>query len=663
MLCTACRQPLLQGFQELTCTACEASLPLIEGIPSFTENHEYFFGEISRESMRQLAASVAAEGWDTAFAETCSRQSTAMNQYLRQYIADASRGNWKYLLDFPEPSTVLDFGCGWGETTLALSRSASHVVSMDLTFERLLLLRARSVDCGANNVTFAHGGDTLPLPFADDSFDAVVMNGVLEWVPVTKTGDPRRSQLEILREFRRILKPSGQLYVGIENRVGLRYFAGKIDEHSQMKYTSLMPRTVANLWSRLRRGQPYRTYTYSRAGYTRLMREAGFESLKFYCPYPDYREFERVVPVVTEETTRLFQPSARWKQMLLKTPGMPTLLQWSLSSFSIVASDKPSASSLLMRVVEQVSAEIDLDLRTPSSYHSKPIGEIAAFCAIGNEQAPSVLLRIAETPAAIKARLASAYHLETLWNDRADSGLAMQVIPRSLGQGTLSNGAYTAEEIKPGAIWQKSPSARVQPGKALIAVARWLVKFQTATKSGESWDRDELRMHGQALDTRAQSLVADLPAKSTPWDWSSPLDDIGNVPVLISHGDLHLGNALFAEPGVSLSGIVDWDLGSMRGLPLTDLVYLLLMYGMEVRGRSYAEAVKTIIQRQNLSEVERTVITDYQSAFNITDAYGRYATKVAILQNIVSLSDRRPEGFSKLLGQFQDLPAWILSRS
>jgi ubiquinone/menaquinone biosynthesis C-methylase UbiE len=656
--CTRCCVEFDSSGDRLRCPSCGANASVHDSIPSFTDNDDYFFGEISREDMVELAAAVGRIGWDAAFDEMCDKQTDGLREYIRQYIADASRASWKYLLQLPDDGTVLDFGCGWGETTLSLARSVRRVVSMDLTMERLLLLQARTRDQGLSHVTFAHGGDALPLPFANETFDAVVLNGVLEWVPVTGDGDPRQCQLAILRELRRTLKPTGQVYIGIENRVGLKYFLGSIDEHSRMKYTSLLPRWLANQWSRAKRGEDYRTYTYSRRGYTQLLEEAGFQQADFHCPYPDYREFDRIVPVTAGAVKRLFRPTSAWKRAILQTPLCSQLLKWAVPSFSIVAGNAAPDASRLHRIVNDVSSRIGVDLETPVSLHSRPIGEVFAYCARAGETEPTILLRIAETQTAIDARLASAKHLESLWEH--GQGQCMEVIPQSKGHGIVTDGVFTAEEFKQGVSWQKIDHYRITPGNALAAVSGWLTDFQMATKSHETWKPREMRAHVAALSRRVQELLPVSPEglsqqNRTPSP-GSKTERFDGIPVVVSHGDLHLDNVLFSQTDGTLTGVIDWDLGSMRGLPMTDLIYLLLVYGMEVKGQTYSRTVQSILNPTSLSAAERKALQEYETAFALDGAYRTFAIQAAVLENIVTLSARRPAAFKRLENDLMTLP-------
>ena len=148
------------------------------------------------------------------------------------------------------------------------------------------------------------------LPFAEKSFDVVIMNGVLEWVgSYLKTGDPLNIQQKCLKEVRRVLKEAGELWIGIENRFGLKYLQGEPDDHLRyyspkkpVSYTTVVPRIIANLMTQKALGIPYRTYTHSFWGLKRLLKRAGFKEAEFYYPLEGYRAVAaKIYPVQSRE--------------------------------------------------------------------------------------------------------------------------------------------------------------------------------------------------------------------------------------------------------------------------------------------------------------------------------------------------------------------------
>ena len=96
---------------------------------------------------------------------------------------------------------VLEVGCGTGVLTRRLARwdEVGEVVGVDLA--PALLARARELAADLPNVAFQEA-DARALPFAGESFDAVVFDSTLSHVP-----EPERA----LAEARRVLRPSGRL--------------------------------------------------------------------------------------------------------------------------------------------------------------------------------------------------------------------------------------------------------------------------------------------------------------------------------------------------------------------------------------------------------------------------------------------------------------------
>lgn len=277
------------------CTSCGRTWPRREGILAFTaEAREYaFLSRLQQFDMpgieETLAAAAAEHGWQTALTSYCRQaKNVAESNFIMHYTLEERRAAWKLLLPLNQETVALDYGCGFGVYSLNLARTCRHVFALDLTFARLKFLHLRNAQMGVNNITPVWAGDRLPLPFPDGSLDLVIMNGVLEWVAVRGSEPPESIQTAYLREMQRILRPGGHLYLGIENRYGYGYFLGKRDEHSNLRFATLLPRRLANLYSRLWRGKPYREYTHSPERLCAMVVEGGFSQIRLYAPIPNY---------------------------------------------------------------------------------------------------------------------------------------------------------------------------------------------------------------------------------------------------------------------------------------------------------------------------------------------------------------------------------------
>jgi SAM-dependent methyltransferase len=108
------------------------------------------------------------------------------------------------LLDPKWGESVLDVGCGTGETLRRLSDAGLRVVGLDGSEAMLAVARQKL----GSVPLFA--GDAASLPFDDASFDAAILNTTLEFVD-----DPLAAIRELTRVARR------RVYVGVLNRWSL----------------------------------------------------------------------------------------------------------------------------------------------------------------------------------------------------------------------------------------------------------------------------------------------------------------------------------------------------------------------------------------------------------------------------------------------------------
>jgi ubiquinone/menaquinone biosynthesis C-methylase UbiE len=151
----------------------------------------------------------------------------------------------KYIMTEPS-GLLLDGGCGTGHFDAALGGRRASIIGLDSSFE--MLEYARSKYCMQNLVH----GNVETLPFLLDSFDTVVMLTALELL-----GAPQSA----LSEARRVLKPSGRLFVGYLERFSpwglFRRFRGLVGD---------------SFWRKV--------HFFSRPEIKSLMTRAGFETIR-----------------------------------------------------------------------------------------------------------------------------------------------------------------------------------------------------------------------------------------------------------------------------------------------------------------------------------------------------------------------------------------------
>ena len=295
LACPNCGKDVDNIDAECRCAACGVVGHEIDRILCFNDP-SYYWGEVSQVEMRRINELAAELGWCSAVKEAVA------DSELQDYICSDKRADFRHVWDVPRSATVLDVGAGWGAIASALGQHFARVVAVEGVLERCRFIRTRTHQMNLPNVTTICA-DFLRLPLRSEQFDVVVLNGVLEWSAIARQGECRELQLNFLRRVRDLLKPSGFLCVGIENRIGLSMLRGEVD-HSGMPYTSLMPRKIADMLCRLKPKQfrsstntGYRTYTYSLAGYRKLFRDAGFRSTQAFHAWAGYNAPSLLLPL------------------------------------------------------------------------------------------------------------------------------------------------------------------------------------------------------------------------------------------------------------------------------------------------------------------------------------------------------------------------------
>jgi SAM-dependent methyltransferase len=99
---------------------------------------------------------------------------------------------------------LLDAGCGTGQFATAYALAGLAVTGIDLSPEMIRRATEHGRELGVD-VTW-HVGSVDAIPAADGAFDAVHARVVLHFTP---------SPADALREFRRVLKPGGRLFVSV----------------------------------------------------------------------------------------------------------------------------------------------------------------------------------------------------------------------------------------------------------------------------------------------------------------------------------------------------------------------------------------------------------------------------------------------------------------
>lgn len=183
---------------------------------------------------------------------------------------------------------ILDIGCGSGSVSRCLDQAGWQVVGIDISGEGI----SRYAEKGFSGaLTDAERG----LPFKKGVFDAVWISEVVEHLVDFRN---------LFQEIRRVLKPSGRVYLTTPNSVfygyRLLYLLGQCPTELQ---------------------HPYHVRFFSFRYITRILAEAGFapekkigQNIYFMIPRQMVQSAERLIPQMTRHILRLLR--------ITKVPGL-----------------------------------------------------------------------------------------------------------------------------------------------------------------------------------------------------------------------------------------------------------------------------------------------------------------------------------------------------
>lgn len=176
---------------------------------------------------------------------------------------------------FEKNADVLEIGAGCGAVTGCLCENAKSVTGIELSKKRSLINAYRHKECGNLKILVANFKDVYDK--LNKKFDYITLIGVLEYARSYMSG---KKSFEMLLEcINTLLNENGKLIIAIENRFGLKYFAGCKEDHLGKAFVGLEGYDNDNLGVK----------TFNKPELENLLKSVGYINYKFYYPYPDYK--------------------------------------------------------------------------------------------------------------------------------------------------------------------------------------------------------------------------------------------------------------------------------------------------------------------------------------------------------------------------------------
>ena len=225
----------------------------------------YTDGAIEDE-MLEIAKTCPEEKWNQVIAERKSWPILYHYSHIRENIL-----SW---IPFTGNESVLEIGAGCGAVTGALCKKAAKVTCIELSRKRSMINAWRHKDF--RNLQILMGNFQDIERNLTDKYDYITLIGVFEYGEAYIQSET--PYVDFLKIISRHLKPDGKIVLAIENRLGLKYWAGCTEDHFGTLFEGLEGYPTTN-----------GVKTFSRKELSEILRKAGNLQAEWYYPFPDYK--------------------------------------------------------------------------------------------------------------------------------------------------------------------------------------------------------------------------------------------------------------------------------------------------------------------------------------------------------------------------------------
>ncbi len=200
--------------------------------------------------------------------------------YPLMYHLAELRGNIIQWVPISKEHSVLEIGAECGAITETLVQKAGKVTYITDTKLQDNIIRMR-IEKNISNLNKSkitgYYGQYCEIENKLEKYDYIILVGNFRYAS-EMLNDSKNPYVELLKQLRIHLKQSGRVILADANRLGLKYFAGCQEDYFGGYFEGIegYPTT-----------QGFKTFTHCE--YMQLLKDAGYENIEFYYPYPDYK--------------------------------------------------------------------------------------------------------------------------------------------------------------------------------------------------------------------------------------------------------------------------------------------------------------------------------------------------------------------------------------
>ena len=643
--CPKCSGWIARQDGNLRCQGCQTLYSIRDGIIDFRVNNTI----VTENPTSALANRLSAYNWPQivrSFVNQAVNKHSAVDD-----LTSHSRYAWKLLLDLKPHTTFLHIGCEFGNLTSNIVPHVGKIYAVDLDFSHLQFAKRRcSIFQPHDDIIFVALDDATRLPFQDESIDCVVLSGILarlgeeKLTPSIDSTEKHYSpeillkwfkrsnsdglQINFLRETRRILKSTGQLFIACENLLNFTLSPLHPNQRTVLTHGAFGSKRLAYMYSIVLDKLSARGRIHSIAGYEWILRRAGFQNTECFGLWKDDKHLDEITPADTRITN--WQPYAR--------RGLKEKIKFNkyfMPAFGIIASSANKDSSrLLDRLVAQIEQQLSLQIGdNPLIIRRYLVSKKEKLVIQGDFGKLGVIVKIPLNDAAFMSAETNALHLKHLYN--ADN--KSKFFPKLLLHGEINKLHYFVETQITG--YPLGEFLRSKGRTSMLASVSRLLDELNPKPSLNQVHPFTGQLYEQHVENRLSNLFEVVHDQSIRKQLQASFHKILygiDVYVGLTHGDLSLSNILVANNRIA--GLIDWDAASSNDLPILDAIHYLRSANQWFNSDgNILQGVKLLTTREWPIAEERDLLIKQYKKYQMDPAHHNGLVYLYWLRNVTTL--------------------------
>ena len=220
-----------------------------------------------------------------------------IEDWATEYHLSWVRQNILKPIEFKKEDFVLELGGGTGIITEYVVKRVEKLITVEGTEIRAKSISTRCQRHDNLDIIVANflNLDLLSI-FGENSFNKILLIGVLEYVPKYDENIDSDPINKLLNVCKKLLKQDGELIIAIENKIGLKYLLGREEDHIGEKHYGTQSFYKKN-----------DVTTFTKKNLVSRLNNAGFIEIDSYYPFPDYK----LPKVIIKEDLNLYNQESK----------------------------------------------------------------------------------------------------------------------------------------------------------------------------------------------------------------------------------------------------------------------------------------------------------------------------------------------------------------